>query len=512
MGRTKRSIINILVSITNKILVTLLPFAIRTIMIQTIGIEYLGVDSLFASVLSMLSLSELGFSSAIVYSLYKPIADGDNEKVKGLLCFYKTVYRIVGFIIISVGLLLLPNLQWFIAKGTSYPGDINIRVVYLILLFNTAISYLLFSYKSAVLVASMRNDLDSIIETIRSIVSHGLQIIVLLLFKQYYLYIVVLPIVTIANNLTRAIIIDKKFPHYVGIGTLSKEDKKGILTRVGALIGNKLGGAVFTSVDSIVISKYLGLIVLAKYTNYYTIFAAIFAIETTAYTAIQSTVGNSLVSNSAENNYTLFKDIFNITIVISMVCVSCFIALYQPFISLWVGEDNLLGIEIPILLSLYYFVKSTRKTLFTFYEAAGLWKADFLKPYVSVAVNLVTNIILVQIIGLPGVIISSILALVIVEMPWEASVFFRRCFNKSANEYGLLILKAILFSGIAFGITYYVCLSLPYGVFGIIIRLSTALAVCATISFVMLKYTNGGKQVLQRFKFLLANHSFGFHS
>ena len=366
MGRTKRSLINISVSIVNKLLVTMLPFAIRTIMIYTVGIEYLGVDSLFASVLNMLSLSELGFSSAVVYSMYKPIADGDDEKVRGLLCFYKKVYRVIGIIILGIGLLLLPNLQWFIAEGSSYPQDINIYIVYLILLANTVISYLLFSYKSAVLVATMRNDLDSIIDTIRSIVSHGLQIVALLLFREYYLYIVILPIVTIANNIFRAKLIDKKYPQYKGKGKLLEEDRHGILTRVGALIGNKIGGVVFTSVDSIVISKYIGLIVLAEYTNYYTIFIAVFGIETTAYAAIQSVVGNSLVSNTKEKNFSLFKDLFNINIVVTLVCVCCFVALYQPFIAIWVGDNNLLGIEIPLLLAFYFFIKSTRKTLFTF--------------------------------------------------------------------------------------------------------------------------------------------------
>lgn len=499
MGRTKRSLINISISVVNRVLVTMLPFAIRTIMIYTIGIEYLGVDSLFSSVLNMLSLSELGFSSAVVYSMYKPIAEGDDEKVRALLSFYKMVYRVIGIIILGVGLLLLPNLQWFIAEGTTYPKDINIAIVYLVLLVNTAISYFLFSYKSAILIATMRNDLDSIIDTIRSIVSHGLQIVVLILFQEYYLYIVILPIVTIANNIFRAILIDKKYPQYRGKAKLSKEDRSGILTRVGALIGNKLGGAVFTSVDSIIISKFLGLIVLAKYTNYFTIFSAIFAIETTAYSAIQSIVGNSLVMNSKENNFSLFKDIFNITIIVSMICVCCFNTLYQPFIAVWVGEDNLLGYEIPLLLAFYYFIKSTRKPLFTFYEAAGLWRADFFKPYVSIIVNLVMNVVLVQIIGLSGVIISSILALAVVEMPWESIVFFKFCFNTRVTEYGILILKSVFFCGIAFILTFFISIFLPYGVFGIVLRLIVTLAICSIVSFIMLRFTHGGRQAWGRF-------------
>ena len=353
----------------------------------------------------------------------------------------------------------------------------------------------------------MRNDIDSIIDTVRSIVSHGLQIVALLLFREYYLYIFILPIVTIANNIFRAILINKKYPQYRGKGKLSKEDRYGILTRVGALIGNKLGGVVFTSVDSIVISKYLGLIVLAKYTNYFTIFSAVFAIETTVYSAIQSVIGNSLVSNSKENNFSLFKDLFNITIIISFVCVCCFTTLYQPFMAIWVGSDNLLSIEIPLLLALYYFIKSTRKPLFTFYEAAGLWRADFLKPYVSVIVNLVMNVVLVQIIGLPGVIISSIIALAVVEMPWESIVFFKHYFNVKVTEYVVLVLKSVIFCSIAFVITFFVGDFLPCGIWGIVLRLIVTLAICAVVSLIMLRFTHGGRQVWERLGFILKRKS-----
>ncbi|MCI8387056.1 MAG: polysaccharide biosynthesis protein [Clostridiales bacterium] len=499
IGRTKRSLLNIGVSIANRMLVTLLPFAIRSIMIYTIGIEYLGLDSLFTSILSMLSLSELGFSSAIVYSMYAPIATGDDDKVRGLLTFYKHVYRIVGISILAVGLIILPNIKWFIAEGTTYPSDVNIYFVYLVFLVNTSLSYLLYSYKSSVLIAAMRNDLDSIIETVRSVLAHALQIVVLLLFKQYYMYILVIPVITVLNNIARAIIIDKKFPQFKGNGTLTKDDKKEIMTRVGALIGNKLGGAVFTSVDSIVISKYLGVVVLAQYTNYFSIFSAVFAIETAAYGAFQSVVGNSLVANSKENNYALFKDLFFMNTILTFFCVCCFTSLYQPFIAIWVGNDNVLGIEIPLLLTLYFFVKSTRKTLFTFYEAAGMWRSDFLKPYVSVIVNLTVNILLVRIIGLPGVIISSILALALIEMPWESVVFFKQCFNKKPLEYARMIIKSVILCGACFGVTFFVSRFLPYGILGLVLRLITVLIVCSVLAVFMLFRTKEGRRVINRF-------------
>lgn len=504
VGRTRRSLINISVSLTNKVIVTILPFIIRTAMIQTIGIEYLGLDSLFSSILNMLNLSELGFNSAIVYCMYKPIAQGDDEKVRALLTFYKKIYKMVGTIILVCGLLILPFLDWFIAEGTTYPPDINIYLVYGVLLFNTSVSYLLFAYKSSILVATMRNDLDSIIDMVRSVLSHVLQIIVLLLFREYYFYILILPLVTITNNIVRSIIIDKRYPQYCGKAELSKEDKHDIFTRVGALVGNQIGGVVFTSVDSLVISKFLGLVVLAQYTNYYTIYAGVYAIVSTIYSSFQSVIGHSLVTNSKETNYLLFKDLFYINAILTCICTGCFVTLYQVFIEFWVGKSNVLGIEVPLLLSLYFFVKSTRRTLVVFKEAAGMWREDFLKPYVSVIVNLVTNIILVRLIGLPGVIFSSIVALIFVEIPWETSVFFRKYFKQNAWLYVMDIFFAAFVCGVATILSYFMCLRFENGFFGIAIRLFVTLVICigiyAPLIYFLPKYKNVKVRLLNLMK------------
>ena len=449
MKISKQSTRNVVVNVGAKMIMMLLPFAIRSVMIYTLGNLYLGMDSLFSSVLNMLSLSELGFSAAIVYAMYKPVAQQDDQKVRALLTFYKRIYRIVGCVILGLGLALLPNIKMFIAEGMAYPQDINIYVVYLVLLINTALSYFLFAYKNAVLVAAMRNDLDAILDLIRSILSHGLQILVLVALRSYYLYVLVLPLITVVNNIVRSYVIDKRFPQYKGESLLTKAEQKDIMSRVGALIGNKIGAVVFASVDSMVISAYLGLEVLGKYGNYYTIFSAVYAVFSTAYTAIQSTVGNSLVSKNQEENYSLFRKLFAGNAVLTCFSTCCFLFLYQPFMRLWVGENNLLGIEIPALLALYYFIKSTRRICFLFKEAAGMWRETWLMPYISVVVNLVANILMVKWIGLSGVLLSSIMALVVVEIPWETAVFFKRYFQTSVWPYLRDILISVLITALA---------------------------------------------------------------
>lgn len=502
VNRTKRSIANIGFSIVNRVVALLLPFAVRTVIIYSIGIVYLGLDSLFTSVLSVLSLSELGFGSAVIFSMYKPIAEGDDEKVKALLNFYKNVYRLVGIVILAVGLVLLPFIKNFIADGTDIPSNINIYIVYIVFLVNSVVSYFLFAYKSSILIASMRNDVDSLFDTIRSIVSHGIQIVIILLFKQYYLYILVLPIITILNDVVRNIYINKKFPNYKGKAKLDKADKKEIMTKVGALIGNKIGGVVFTSADSVVISSFLGLIILAQFTNYFTIYTAVFGFVSTIFNSIQSVVGNSLVTNSKQHNHSLFKTLFLINSIITVLCVCLFLTLYQPFISLWVGENNVLPIEIPLLLSLYFLIRNSRRVLVLFKEAAGMWKEDFLKPYVSVLVNIGLNILLVKTIGLPGVVISSIVAIAFVEMPWETHVFFKKYFKMNPIKYYLSIISLILITLFCAFICYNRCVNIESGLVGLFIRAGLTIFVCSLVLLPSVLFTDSGKVLLSRIKFI----------
>lgn len=189
MSRTQNAIRNIFTGVFNKIIILLFPFVIRTVIIKKLGTEYLGLSSLFTSILQVLNLTELGFSSAIVFSLYKPIAEKDDNRICSIMNFYKRIYRIIGFIILVMGLIVLPFLPNFI-KG-SYPSDINLYILYLIYLFNTVITYYLFAYKSALLNAMQRNDIINNVNSITVIIQYILQIIILYCTKNYYIYMII---------------------------------------------------------------------------------------------------------------------------------------------------------------------------------------------------------------------------------------------------------------------------------------------------------------------------------
>ena len=267
MGRTRRAFVNIIWGFIEKMITLICPFIIRTIMIYKLGNEYLGLNGLFTSILQVLSLAELGFGDAIVFSMYKPIIENDNKMLSALLNLYKKVYRIIGMVILCVGLLILPFITKFVKGG--YPSEVNIYVLYCIYLFNTVISYFLFAYKESLLKAHQRNDVNSRILSGCNIVMYVLQIIVLLLFSNYYLYIVIMPVTTIVLNCVRSLFVKKMYPQIVCEGHIEKDAVIGLSKRIIGLTLNKLAQVCRNSFDSIIISSFLGLVILARYQNYY---------------------------------------------------------------------------------------------------------------------------------------------------------------------------------------------------------------------------------------------------
>ena len=199
--------INIFKNITD--LTTMIYYQSYSCLLYT---SYLGLNSLFTSILQVLSLSELGVGSAMVYSMYKPLAEKNHKKICALLNIYRKFYRIIGLIILLIGLLLMPFIKYFI-KG-SYPADINLYSLYAIYLVNTVLSYFLFAYKKSLWEANQQSSYDTLITTIVNICMYIIQIIILLLLKSYYFYILLLPFSTLVINLVRNEWISKMYPHY----------------------------------------------------------------------------------------------------------------------------------------------------------------------------------------------------------------------------------------------------------------------------------------------------------
>lgn len=452
--RTRNAKRSIMAGIVYKMITILCPFLIRTLMIKILGGEYLGLNSLFTSVLQVLSLSELGFGGAIVFSMYKPIAEDDGKTICALLNLFRKFYFLVGLTITVIGLLLIPFIPHLITG--SYPGNINIYYVYLIYLGNTSVSYFLYGYKSSLLQAHQRNDVESIISSVTTTIMYILQIVVLVLYKNYYLFVIWYPILTITNNIVRALITKKMYPQYFCRGKLSKKKVLEIRSLVAALFGHKVGGIVVNAVDNIVISAFLGLSTVAVYNNYYYIFSAVTGLLSIIYSAMTAGIGNSVIVDTRKKNHNDFKKFTFINAWMVTFCCSCFLCLYQPFMKVWVGKSLMFGFDMVVLLVIYFYILNIRYIVLTYKDACGIWRQDIAKPYVESIVNLMINIILVRVIGIDGVVISTIISLGFIALPWETHVLYKNYFKMSDRHYYILMLRYCI-SGVAIcAATYFV--------------------------------------------------------
>lgn len=460
--RTRNAGRNIVWGVIEKIVSYALPFISRTILIKLLGAEYLGLNSLFTSILTVLSISELGFGTAVVFSMYKPIAEDDRDTICALLNAYRKVYLLIGTIILMAGVMIMPLLPELIKD--DIPADINLYILYGIYLFDTVAGYFLFSYKQALFSAHQRNDLISKRSVAFNLIGNVLRIAMLLAFRNYYAYLIITPMITIGMNFANAYLANKYYPELRCGGDISPDQREGIKKRIIGLISFKIYGVIFTSVDTIVISTFLGLIPLAIYNNYYYVQSSIVGFLTILTSSITAGVGNKMVTNTADDNYLDFKNFVFANGWICSWCSVCLVCLYQHFMRTWLGDDLVFPFSTMILMVLYFLLPRITTLTYTYREAAGLWWEDRFRPLIATVVNLSANLILVNLIGMNGVLISTLICTIFINVPWGTIVLFKSYFKRSPVEYFRHILFYLLATFFAAGITYLCCLILPpYG-------------------------------------------------
>lgn len=430
-GRTDRALRGIVWGLANTVASIGLPFITRTFIIYILGVEYVGLGSLFTSVLQVLSFTELGLGSALVYSMYGPIARHEDAKVRALLNFYKKSYRVIGCIILVIGLALSPFLDRLV--DGDMPAGIGLHTLFLIYLANNVVGYFMFAEKTSLLLACQRDDLNSRVSLFIKIVQNVLQVIIIILARNYYLFSICIPVCTVLSNVLSALISQKEYPQYYCEGKIDRAELKNIEKNVGGMVFQKIGSIVLTSVDTIVISAFLGLRVLGIFNNYYYIILALNSFMGMVCRVMIPAVGNSIACESIEKNYKDFQKFLLIGQWIVIWMSTSMLCLCQPFIKLWVGEELMLPDSIAILFSVYFFVFKWLDIVYVYREASGIWWQGKMFPLLSAVVNLTLNIVLVQIIGLAGILLSTILCLLLIHDTLGVYILKKYYFNETMN-------------------------------------------------------------------------------
>lgn len=423
---------NLKYTAVNYIIINLLKFIVRMVFIRTLSIEYLGINGLFTNVLAMLSLAELGIGPAIVYSLYKPLAYSDKNTVKAIMHLFKKVYIAIGGIILVLGLMLFPFLDNFIKDGQSM---LQVHYFYLIFLLNTVVSYL-WTYKRSLLIADQKQYVVNIYQAIVQIIVAVLQIIFLLIFANYWCFIILMLLGTVLENLSIARKADKEYPYLQEQSDeLDNSIKQQIVKNTKAMICHKIGGMVVFSSSNLVLSKFAGLAAVGLYSNYYMVIAALNSFASKFFEAITASIGNLLVLNNSDEKEKAFKIIEFITALQAAICLCGLYVLFNTFIELWIGKTYLFGEMLVAAMASSFYLMYMRKAILMFHDAAGLYWNDRYKPLAESIINLTASIYLTIHYGVIGVVLGGIISTLLTCFWVEPYVLFNNGIDIKLKDY-----------------------------------------------------------------------------
>lgn len=432
-SRTINSARNVATSIGGQLLNNILRFICRTVFIYTLGKEYLGISSLYGNVLTLLSIAELGFGTAVTYSLYQPIADHDTEKIKALMGFFKKAYQIIGLAILGLGLLLTPFLPYLMSGVTD---KVNIYLYYILYLLQTVVSYLFYAYKAVLLTADQKKYVADLIQYVVQICMNVVQIIFLAVLRSFLLYTVTAIGFNILQNLLTAVAADKRYPFLKEPAQkLNKEDRKTIFTRIYATFLYKISTAVGTATDNLIISTFIGTVMVGIYDNYQTIVSVFQNLLTGVIQSFSASVGNLFVTKGEDRSELVFRGINLANNLLVALLSVLFLLILQPFIRIWIGTGWLLSTPVLIII-VYNFATNYMELVVNIYnEATGVFVKRKYRAVATAVVNLVVSIILVKWIGLGGVFLGSIISRLTTIWWYDAILLYRDAFHKSPLSY-----------------------------------------------------------------------------
>ena len=447
-GRIENSLFNLFSGFGYRLLSIVTAFAVRTVFILTLDSVYLGVNGLYSNVLSMLSLAELGFGSAMVFSMYQPLADKNEEKLNQLVALYKRVYSIIGTVILGLGLALVPFLDHLIKDK---PNIDNLTLYYLLFLFNSVSSYWFFAYKISILSADQKTYVLNAYNCVFNIIKTAAQIIILLLFHSFELYLVTQITCTIGQNICASRFVSKHYPYLKTKPEreLPKREKSKIFSDVKALMLTKISHIALSGTDNIIISAFVGITHVGLLSNFVMISDAVTSVLCQITGAITGSLGNFFAKETKAEGYSLFKKVDFLNFWLYGFSLVAFIVLLKPLVTIWLGSGYVISDGCIIWLSINFFVAGFMNTLWTFRSTLGLFVQGKYRPLICATINIGLSIILSQFWGMTGVLAATSISRACVNLWYDPWLIHRSGFQRSVKPYyktyiGRMILLAFI--------------------------------------------------------------------
>ncbi|MEF9974078.1 MAG: hypothetical protein RSG50_01935 [Clostridia bacterium] len=439
-----------------KLIAQLLNFVTKTVFIYALGMQYTGVSTLFTDILSMLSLAELGIGSAITYALYKPIREGDAQRMAALMNFYKTAYRLIALLVLLTGAVCVPLLPYMV-KGAPDIKE-SITLIFCLYIFSNASSYLL-AYKSTLLTASERQYVISKTAICFTFARVACECFVLLVFRNFILYLLVDIVEQLLRNYVISRKADKLYPKIklYRDAKLNKQETKHLLVDVGALALYKVAQVVLSSTDSIVISMTpaLGVMAVGFLGNYRLIFTTINMTIVQFYQSFTPSLGAMASTAGSKRQYEVFETAYFISFWVVLFCTTSLLCLTEPFVrDIWLSSRYVLSKPVLFALAFNFYVQGNMRPLNAFRNSNGLFRQGKFRPLATAALNLILDFVLVQFWGVVGVLMATGLSMILTQLWYDSRLVFLKVFEKSPMIYARTYLVHLAIAVVSCGATY----------------------------------------------------------
>lgn len=434
-SRIKNSSLNFVTNVIMQGISIITAFILRRVFISTLGVEFLGISSLFNNILAVLSLAEMGVGTAMSYSMYQEIANKNTEKLTQLNNYYRVIYNRIALIILIMGLALLPFLKYIVNLDREIP---HLYIYYILEVVSSVVSYL-FVYKTTIVNADQSGYKLSVLGIGLQILTCILQIITLLIFKKYMIYLLIGIFITFLNNFIRSSYAEKLYPFIKDkTKVLPDDEKKTIWANIKSMFAYKIGGVILNNTDNILISVIVSTTMVGIYSNYLMLYNKANACISIVFSAVLASIGNFNASANSDEKYRLFKVVdFMSYILYSFFAVGVFFC-GDDIVKAVTGTTSLLlSQEILIVTIVCFYINMLKRAIAIFRETTGLFKYGKYSFLISAALNILFSIILGNLFGIFGILLATIIARVLSDLWYEPFALFKKIFKQDIKKYFL---------------------------------------------------------------------------
>ncbi len=498
MDRSKKAFRNVATGLLDKFVLLLLAFATRTIFIRLLGAEYTGVSSLYTNILSVLSLAELGLGNVLMFYLYSSLKKGNEVEISQLVQEFKKIYNIIIVAILFVGLLLIPFLHYIV--NSSLDSD-ELIVYYVLYLINSVASYFVV-YRTTVLSADQNSYITNICSTVSTIVMYILQLAYLFVCRDFFGYLVIQVLCTIAKNLVLNHIACKKYPYLRKKPKNKTEviDKHELFGNIKATFLFKVSDTILDQTDNIIISIIFGTLFVGYYSNYYLIISYLVNIAGIIVNGLLASYGNLNTEQDEGKSYKMLNVSMLVFSLFGTFCSTCYLCLIQDFVPIWIGEEYVMNYDLVFAVVIVFYLRMVTNTVWIYRSTMGLFREVQYVNVIAAVLNVVLSVLLGMWLGVAGVIVATAVSRLVTSFWYEGKVVFKKL-GVPVSKYYLRQLRdlivAIIIVGCAFGLCSMVTLT---GILGMIAKLLICLAITVVVELIANGKTEEFRMLIERAK------------